>query len=873
MWERAGYDTEELIYYSKFGSAAARWIIKGSTYGEWAETSADESEPKPPETTTWLINDHGGNFYQILSVNCSQCEITPPPTPDPTESPTQTPTSLAPTSVPTSAPTEICRVLNITDLTNGFYNGDYEMDVLYYNGKNKWTNLDSGESLYWVDTAFLENEGPVDNIWLLGFQEDAGDDDSHFLVYKAGYSSRYPYIFSTEEWLEYTFNAYSNQNSSILINCHETERPTEAPTESPSEPLCTELQVDTCCDPVYTNFEGSYQAVSHRGGKDMFSNSKNGYSIYYTRRDGGFWSIRSENPDLIHLENSEDNGAYPPFDAYWDLENHVLTDLDVYVRINCSDTFSPSSKPTYVPTDAPTLDPTTLNPSPMPTETPTNKPTELPTAAPSEPCQALYIEDLDSEVTKFNGEYSRLINTKNGKANWLNYNTGSDVYWIDRGVWANTWIIRASDGDYLMSHGNDPSATHPPLSAEWEYLGDDVILGERYQHMMIECTTQPPAPRPTISPTLAPTCEGNSIHIEDPCHSEYSGYYNKEYMHDEKNAYVRVDGRYEVIYIGEDIFAGKWMVRPHDADSCEEFFVIDGYSKQHIPPENAFWGGYACGCRGADIKTKCNFRVTCMHTKAPIPTEQPSQLPTSAPVDTPAPSSTPTLAPSPEPTNVPTSEPTNMPSKMPSSEPTTSTPTQSPVTYDCTPVELQPCTNITGRVVTFYDRDNNQTQVTSNYYETKLYTEQKGYSFIASQDMMMYEAGMAFVNLASYQSITVRVFDDSELLYESDYSYDGHGMTVTTGTPRGDYYTFRNLNVQLRSGKKYTVVFVVHCPSTITSRAEYPLCAPNYELYSIDDFASSIENLYAYGADYVIPTDSDLYAPFVTICFTPGVRN
>ena len=61
-----------------------------------------------------------------------------------------------------------------------------------------------------------------------------------------------------------------------------------------SEPFCTELFVHTCCDPVYTDFDGSYRAVAHRGGKDMFYNSRNGYSIFYNEGDGGFWSIRSE---------------------------------------------------------------------------------------------------------------------------------------------------------------------------------------------------------------------------------------------------------------------------------------------------------------------------------------------------------------------------------------------------------------------------------------------------------------------------------------------------------------------------------------------------------------------------------------------------
>jgi len=137
--------------------------------------------------------------------------------------------------------------------------------------------------------------------------------------------------------------------------------------------------------------------------------------------------------------------------------------------------------------------------------------------------------------------------------------------------------------------------------------------------------------------------------------------------------------------------------------------------------------------------------------------------------------------------------------------------------------------------------------------------------------MVMYEAGMAFVNLASYQSIVVRVFDSSEaLLYESDYSLDGEGMTETNGSPRGDYYTFRNMNVQLSEDEEYTIVFVVHCPATKSSKAEYPLCAPHHEVYSIDNFGTGIVNVYAYGEDYSVPTESDLYAPFIRICYSDG---
>merc|ERR1719397_2290069 len=119
MWERQGYNTDELIYFSQFGTMASRWVIKGSTYGEWAETSADSSEAKPPSSAIWMINDSGVNFYQSLTVSCSQCEETPPPTPDPTETPTQKPSSLSPTSAPTPSPSG-CIVLNVTDLTYEF---------------------------------------------------------------------------------------------------------------------------------------------------------------------------------------------------------------------------------------------------------------------------------------------------------------------------------------------------------------------------------------------------------------------------------------------------------------------------------------------------------------------------------------------------------------------------------------------------------------------------------------------------------------------------------------------------------------------------------------------------------------------------------
>merc|ERR1719320_1696808 len=398
----------------------------------------------------------------------------------------------------------------------------------------------------------------------------------------------------------------------------------------------------------------------------------------------------------------------------------------------------------------------------------------------------------------------------------------------------------------------ESNSLHPPVDQEWSALGNGLLQGDKYLNFHIVCTTQPPAPAPSLPPTIAPTCEGNAIHIEDPCGPNitdgvYAGYYNYEYTLDGKKVYVRVDGEYEVLYVADNLFAEHWMVRRHEGDSCEEYWVVDGYSEQAAPPSDAFWSAYEC-C-SVDVKYKCNFRITCMHTRAPVPTHDPTSDPTHTP------------------SNDPTKSPTDEITPNPTLSPTTPSPTMTPLPYDCTDIDLQPCINTTDRVVTFYERTENQLQMTSNYYETKLYTEQKGYSFVAEKDMVMYEAGMAFTDMGSYQSVTVRVFDSSNtLLYESG-SLSGRGETETTGTPRGDYYTFRNMNVQLIEGERYTVVFVIHCPATMTSTAQYPLCAPHYELFSISDFGSGTINVYAYGEDYDVPTESDLYAPFVRICY------
>jgi len=871
MWERLGDSTRELIYFSQFGTASARWVIKGSKYGEWAETSADPTEAKPPTSNVWLINDNDGNFYNTLTINCSQCEVTPPPTPDPTESPTNHPTSLSPTPSPTPMPSVYCRVLNITDLTNGYYNGYFEMDVLSYNDKPKWTDLRTGEKLHWADIAIFDHEGAVENIWMLGFEADEGEKDSHFLILDDASEDEQPPRESVENWKEYAFNAYTNQTSEVLINCEETLLPTVSPTRYPTEPLCTELFVETCCDHVYSEFGGAYQAVAHRGGKNMYANPSNGYSIYYTKgNDADYWSIRSENESLIWVESYEYNGAYPPWDSHWNLENHPLDDMKVTVMINCSESFSPSLLPTSVPTKHPTTVPTSLEPSPMPTSDPTSGPSDTPTEGPTEACIALEIAEQTGSEKKYDGTYARLQELKNGKTAWMNYVTGAYVYWIDRGIWANSWIIRAADGNHAMTVDNIYSL-HPPIDAEWSSLGGGLLPGDEFVSLQTVCTTQPPAPAPTPYPSR-PTCEGNAIYVEDPCDANitggiYAGYYNYQYTHDGKNVYVRVDGEYEILYVANNLFSSLWMMRSLDGGNCEEFWVVDGYGGQAMPPADAFWDSYTCACNNIDYQYRCNFRISCLHTQAPVPTEDPTSTPTDAPVNTPLPTAQPSPKPTPDPTSKPTTLPTYEITPAPTHVPTTLPPTMSPLPYECTSVDLQPCINVTDRLIKFNERAENQLQMNSNYHETKLYTEQKGYSFIAGKDMTIWEVAMAFTSLASYQTVTVRVFNSSTLLYESDSALIGKGDTDTVGIPRGDYYTFRNMNVPVYANEAYTVAFVIHCPATRTSTAHYPLCAPHHEIYRIDGFGSRVSNVYAYGENYELPTQSDLYAPFVRICY------
>merc|ERR1719318_1236748 len=101
------------------------------------------------------------------------------------------------------------------------------------------------------------------------------------------------------------------------------------------------------------------------------------------------------------------------------------------------------------------------------------------------------------------------------------------------------------------------------------------------------------------------------------------------------------------------------MIRKHDGETCDEYWVVDGYADDEMPPEDAFWDSYGCACNNVDYRYRCNFRITCMQTRAPIPTPDPTSRPTDAPIDTPTPTASPTYTPTPNPTRAPTGTPTD----------------------------------------------------------------------------------------------------------------------------------------------------------------------------------------------------------------------
>jgi len=160
------------------------------------------------------------------------------------------------------------------------------------------------------------------------------------------------------------------------------------------------------------------------------------------------------------------------------------------------------------------------------------------------------------------------------------------------------------------------------------------------------------------------------------------------------------------------------------------------------------------------------------------------------------------------------------------------------------------------------------------YNEARLYSEQKGYTFVPEEDTVVYQAGMRFTNLAEYQTVHLRIFDeDGSLMYQSR-KIKGRGEASDSGPfGKSDYYMFKELGQQLLANRRYSFVFVIVCPYTREFMAEYPLYSSLDFEYGIDGFGSGIYNIFQYQPDPSViemPKDSDLYAPFVRICYLSG---
>jgi len=84
---------------------------------------------------------------------------------------------------------------------------------------------------------------------------------------------------------------------------------------------------------------------------------------------------------------------------------------------------------------------------------------------------------------------------------------------------------------------------------------------------------------------------------------------------------------------------------------------------------------------------------------------------------------------------------------------------------------------------------------------------------------------------------------------------------------------FDELDLQLEASRRYTFTFVIVCPYTREFMAEYPLYSSLDFDYDIDGFGSGIQNVFQYQPDPSViemPKESDLYAPFVRLCYLHG---
>merc|ERR1719204_930520 len=184
----------------------------------------------------------------------------------------------------------------------------------------------------------------------------------------------------------------------------------------------------------------------------------------------------------------------------------------------------PSPSPTKLPTTSlPTLQPSLMpspaaskqqtTPKPEPTEHPTYAPTNYPTTYPTLMCECILISTDGDEISRL----FTMIEDRNGRFQWEDGNTGWTLFWVEDGIFGQTWIIQGGQhGDYYAIAGV-PGNGMPPYNGDWQKFSTSVynLASDEFLTVAIECTicedtvapTSEPTDIPTRSPTSSPTCQ------------------------------------------------------------------------------------------------------------------------------------------------------------------------------------------------------------------------------------------------------------------------------------------------------------------------------------------------------------------------------
>merc|ERR1719204_555145 len=384
----------------------------------------------------------------------------------------------------------------------------------------------------------------------------------------------------------------------------------------------------------------------------------------------------------------------------------------------------PSPSPTKLPTTSlPTLQPS-LMPSPAasklpttstpePTEHPTYAPTNYPTTYPTLMCECILISTDGDEIS----ELFMKIEERNGRFQWEDGNTGWTLFWVEDGIFGQTWIIQGDGHETYWAIDGVPGNGIPPRNGEWQKFTTSGynLAADEYLNITTECKicvdtltpTPEPTDIPTRSPTSSPTCQEDFIKLIGCCGEDFEGIYERqEDMKNGKYHYFSRNG-YSVYYVHDGMFANHWVCQSPDNDY---FYLLEfsEFGDEPVIDITDVWKVY----RGASFSytSEVNITISCTYTLEPTrsptllpskmptksPTRSPSSSPTIFPTETPSqqPSVIPTPSPNPAPSVVPTPSPsklptTSQPSERPSLMPSPS-PTKLPTTLEPTPLTMEP---------------------------------------------------------------------------------------------------------------------------------------------------------------------------------------